>query len=244
MTQKSCELFIEEMDAAGVDRAFLVGRQAGHRIILNDDIAELRDTYSDRFPVALAGINGADVEAGIREIERTLREMHFKGIAVDPGWWAPPRYVDDPQNYPLYKRCEELRGVLYLTSSLMQGPDISYAEPWRIQRVASSFPDLQIVVVHGSFPHTNEMIGVMIANAPLANIWVIPDFFQFIPGFPGAQEWVDAANNFLGDRILYASSYPVRPLAQSLAEFQRFSYQPGVLDNLLGRNAATLFDIR
>jgi hypothetical protein len=55
---------------------------------------------------------------------------------------------------------------------------------------------------------------------------------------------VEAANHFLSDRILYASSYPVRPLAQSLAEFQRFPYKPDVLENLLARNAATLFGIR
>ena len=244
MAKKSFELFLAEMDSAGIEKGILVGRQAGHRVIDNDDIAELRDRYPDRFPVALAGINGADTDAGIREIERTLGEMHFSGIAVDPGWWVPARYVDDPVNEPLYRRCAELGGVLYLTCSLMQGPDISYAEPWRIQRVANAFPTLPIVVVHGAFPYTQEMIGVMIANAPLGNLWVIPDFFQFIPGFPGAREWVDAANHFLGDRILYASSYPVRPLAQSLAEFQRFSYIPEVLDQVLSRNAATLFGIR
>jgi predicted TIM-barrel fold metal-dependent hydrolase len=244
MTQKSTELFMEEMDAAGIDNGILVGRQAGHRTILNDDIVELRDRYPERFPVALAGINGADTEAGVREIERALQEMHFNGIAVDPGWWVPPRYVDDPKTYPLYKRCAELGGVLYLTCSLMQGPDISYAEPWRIQRVANAFPNLQIAVVHGAFPHTSEMIGVMIANAPLGNLWVIPDFFQSIPGFPGAQDWVGAANHYLGDRILYASSYPVRPLAQSLTEFRRFSYEPKILENLLSKNAATLFGLR
>ncbi len=237
------QIIREEMDAAGVDMGILVGRQAGHRIIRNDDIAELRDRYPDRFPVTIAGINGADVEAGLREIDRTLQEMDFAGIAVDPGWWIPPRYVDDPENYPLYKRCEELGGVLYLTCSLMQGPDISYAEPYRIQRVANAFPDLRIAVVHGAFPHTCGMLGVMIANAPVGNLWVIPDFFQFIPGFPGAQDWAAAASTFLGDRILYASSYPVRPLAQSLAEFQRFSYQPEVLEKLLAGNAKALFDI-
>jgi len=244
MTKKSHELFMEEMDAAGVDKGILVGRQAGHRTIVNDDIAALRDRYPDRFPVALAGINGADVEAGVREIDRAFGDLHCNGIAVDPGWWVPPRYVDDPKHYPLYERCAEHGGVLYLTCSLMQGPDISYAEPYRIQRVANAFPTLQIVVVHAAFPYISEMIGVMIANAPLGNLWVIPDFFQFIPGFPGAQAWVDAANHFLGDRILYASSYPVRPLGQSLAEFQRFSYQPEVLENLLAGNAATLFGIR
>lgn len=244
MMQRSWELFMDEMDSAGVDMGILVGRQAGHRIISNDDIAELRDRYPDQFPIALAGINGANVDEGIREIERTLRGMHFAGIAVDPGWWNPPRYIDDPANFPLYQRCAELDGVLYLTCSLMQGPDISYAEPWRIQRVANAFPTLPIVVVHAAFPYTSEMIGVMIANAPLGNIWVIPDFFQFIPGFPGAQEWVDAANHFLGDRIMYASSYPVRPLAQSISEFTRFSYKPEVLENLLSGNVSTLFGLK
>jgi hypothetical protein len=32
MVQKSLELFIAEMDEAGVDKGVLVGRQAGHRL--------------------------------------------------------------------------------------------------------------------------------------------------------------------------------------------------------------------
>jgi predicted TIM-barrel fold metal-dependent hydrolase len=243
MIKKSLELFIEEMDEAGVDKGILVGRQAGHRIVSNDDIAELRDRYPDRFPVALAGINGTDVVAAVEEIERTIKGMGFNGVAIDSGWWVPPLYVDDKRIYPIYARCAELGGVLYLTCSLMQGPDISYAEPARIQRVANDFPTLKIVVVHGAFPFTNEMLGVMIANAALGNLWVLPDFFHFIPGFAGAQDWVDAANHYLSDRMLYASSYPVRPLKQSLEEFRRFSYKPDVLDNLLAKNAAHLFSI-
>jgi predicted TIM-barrel fold metal-dependent hydrolase len=243
MVQKSLELFIEEMDDASVDKGVLVGRQAGYRIVSNDDIAALRDLYPDRFPVALAGINGSDVAAAVQEIERTIKEMGFKGIALDPGWCDPPLYVDDERIYPIYAKCAELGGVLYLTCSLMQGPDISYAEPFRIQRVANDFPTLKIIVVHGAFPFIHEMLGVMIANAQLGNLWILPDFFQFIPGFPGAQDWVDAANHYLGDRVLYASSYPVRPLKQSLEEFGRFSYKPEVLENLLWKNAAELFGI-
>ncbi|MDI6810666.1 MAG: amidohydrolase family protein [archaeon] len=244
IVQKSLLLFMEEMDEAGVDKAILVGRQAGHRIVSNDEIAELRDKYPDRFPVALAGINGSDVIFALEEIERTVKGMGFKGIALDPGWCVPPLYVDDKRIYPIYKRCAELGGVLYLTCSLMQGPDISYAEPFRIQHVANDFPTLKIVVVHGAFPFTHEMLGVMIANAALGNLWVLLDFFQFISGFAGAQDWVDAANHYLDDRLLYASSYPVRPLKQSLEEFRRFAYKPGVLDNLLAKNAANLFGMK
>jgi predicted TIM-barrel fold metal-dependent hydrolase len=244
MVQKSLDLFMEEMDGAGVEKGILVGRQAGHRIVSNDDIAELRNMYPDRFPVAIAGIDGNDEKAAIREVERTIKDLGFKGIAMDPGWSVPPLYVDDKSLYPIYSKCAELGGILYLTCSLMQGPDISYAEPARIQRVANAFPTLQIVVVHGAFPFTNEMLGVMIANAPLGNLWVAPDFFQFIPGFAGAQDWVEAANHYMGDRMLYASSYPVRPIKQSLEEFRRFRYEPEVLENIMAKNAANLFGIK
>jgi predicted TIM-barrel fold metal-dependent hydrolase len=244
MVQKSLDLFMEEMDGAGVEKGILVGRQAGHRIVSNDDIAELRNMYPDRFPVAIAGIDGNDEKAAIREVERTIKDLGFKGIAMDPGWSVPPLYVDDKSLFPIYSKCAELGGILYLTCSLMQGPDISYAEPARIQRVANAFPTLQIVVVHGAFPFTNEMLGVMIANAPLGNLWVAPDFFQFIPGFAGAQDWVEAANHYMGDRMLYASSYPVRPIKQSLEEFRRFRYEPEVLENIMAKNAANLFGIK
>jgi predicted TIM-barrel fold metal-dependent hydrolase len=244
MVQKSFDLFMKEMDDAGVDKGILVGRQAGHRVVSNDDIAELRDMHPDRFPVAIAGVDGSNLEAALHEVERAITGMGFKGIAMDPGWSVPPLYVDDKSLYPIYSKCSDLGGVMYLTCSLMQGPDISYAEPVRIQRVANDFPTLQIVVVHGAFPFTNEMLGVMIANASLGNLWIAPDFFQFIPGFAGAQDWVDAANYYMGDRMLYASSYPVRPLKQSLEEFRRFSYKSGVLENILAKNAANLFGIK
>lgn len=244
MVQKSFELFVAEMDDAGIDKGILVGRQAGHRIVSNDDITELQNMHPTRFPVAIAGINGSNVESAVNEVERTIKGLDFKGIAMDPGWLVPPLYVDDKSLYPIYSKCAELGGILYLTCSLMQGPDISFAEPARIQRVANDFPELQIVVVHGAFPFTNEMLGVMIANAPLGNLWVMPDFFQFIPGFAGAQDWVEAANHYIGDRMLYASSYPVRPLKQSLEEFRRFHYRPEVIENIMAKNAANLFGIK
>lgn len=84
---------------------------------------------------------------------------------------------------------------------------------------------------------------VMVANAALGNMWVLPDFFRFITGFAGAQDWADATNHYLSDRMLYASSYPVRPLKQSVEEFGRFSYELGVLENLMAKNAAELFGI-
>jgi hypothetical protein len=40
-------------------------------------------------------------------------------------------YVDDPAIYPLYAKCAEL-GCIVSHLQPDAGPDISYAEPWRI----------------------------------------------------------------------------------------------------------------
>lgn len=45
IVQKSLELFKKEMDEAGIDERILVGRQAVHRLVSNDDIAELQKLY-------------------------------------------------------------------------------------------------------------------------------------------------------------------------------------------------------
>lgn len=53
MVQKSLDLFLQEMDEAAIDRGILVGRQAAHRTVSNDDIVELRDMYQKGFLLLL-----------------------------------------------------------------------------------------------------------------------------------------------------------------------------------------------
>ena len=244
VTQKSLDTFFREMEEAGIDKGVLVGRRASTRQINNEDIAELRQKCPDKFVASVAGIDVTqNILSGLKEIEHCINDLGFNGIVMDPGFCTPPYYVDDKRVYPFYAKCAEMGCVLYLSVSLMQGPDISYAEPCRIQRVANDFPTLKILVVHSGFPFTNEMLGVMIANASLGNIYVLGDFFWAIPGFPGHQDWVDAANNYIGDRIVYGGCYPARPLKLALEQFKELSFRSDVVDNLLCKNAAEFFGV-
>jgi len=244
MVQKSLDLYFKEMDEAGISKGVLVTRRAAHRLMSNEDVAELRDKYPERFPAALAGIDvNQDILQSVQQVEHYIKDMGFKGINMDPGWCSPPRYVDDKRIYPIYAKCAELGCVAYVSVSLMQGPDISYADPARIQRVANDFPALKIVVVHSAFPFTNEMLGVMIANAALGNIWALTDFFVSIPGFAGHQDWVDAANNYMGDRMIWASCYPVRPLKLAVEQIKALPFKTEALERLLWKNTADLLEI-
>lgn len=60
---------------------------------------------------------------------------------------------------------------------------------------------------------------------------------------PGSQVYVEAANGFLADQLLFGSSYPFRPIGQSIEDFQQLGFRDGVLDKLLYANAARLFGI-
>ena len=98
--------------------------------------------------------------------------------------------------------------ILALTSSIYYvGPDMSYCMPVHIQRVAMQFPQVPIVVPHAFWPWVTEGCGVAFQNS---NVYLVPDFYGYIPNSPGAEEYVKAANYYLGYRLLFASSYPIR----------------------------------
>ena len=233
--QKSIKLLISEMDEAGIDQAVIMGRQAGSRygFVLNDDVAELGHSYPERFHL-FGGICLNDVPAAIDEVERVIGEMGFKGIAVDGGWSDPPVYIDDERFYPIYERCQSLGAILSLSMSIFLGPDLSYVEPVRLQHIAASFPDLLIVVPHAGWPYVMEFLGVAFMYR---NVWLAPDFYVYIPGMPGASQYVEAANFYMADRFLFASSYPERPLKQTVEEFKKLPFRSDVLEKALYRNA-------
>ena len=233
--QKSIELLISEMDDAGIDQAVIMGRQAGSKygFVLNDDIAELGHRYPGKFHL-FGGVCLNDVSAAIAEVERVIGEMNFKGIAVDGGWSDPPVYIDDERFFPIYEKCQSLGAILSLSMSIFLGPDLTYVSPVRLQHIAASFPDLLIVVPHAGWPYVMEFLGVAFRYR---NVWLAPDFYVYIPGMPGASQYVEAANFFMADRFLFASSYPERPLKQTVEEFNNLPFRPDVLEKALFKNA-------
>jgi predicted TIM-barrel fold metal-dependent hydrolase len=221
VSKNSMDLFWEEWKEAGIDKAILVGRKCAQRQIENEDVAELRDLHPDKFVGAMAGIDAAftDIVGTLKEVDRLIKDMKFNGIVMDPGWCVPARYVDDRRLYPIYARCAELGCVLYLTMSLMQNPgDISYASPERVHRVATDFPKLQILVVHHAFPFSNEMIGIMVNNAGLGNIWV-------------------------HKRMVFGTAFPVRPLKMAIDQFRALGFNDDVMEDIMFKNAAELFKL-
>ncbi len=238
--QRSMTEFMKEMDAGGIDVAVAMARFAttwGN--VPTEDVAELVKTYPGRF-VGFGAVDGADVPAAVAEVGR-IADFGLRGVAMDNPRSTPPLYDDDERLFPIYERCQSLGLLLSLTSSIFIGPDLSYSMPVHIQRVAKAFPKLPIMVPHGGWPWSVQMCAVAF-QCP--NIYLVPDFYMYIPNTPGGDEYVKSANYFLSHRLLYASSYPVRPLVQSVRQFRELPFDSDeIRQRCLGGNAKRLLGL-
>jgi predicted TIM-barrel fold metal-dependent hydrolase len=54
---------------------------------------------------------------------------------------------------------------------------------------------------------------------------------------PGGKLYVEAANGFMKEQLLFGSSYPFRPMAQSVADYRELGFKDDVLESVMYRNA-------
>jgi predicted TIM-barrel fold metal-dependent hydrolase len=238
--ERSIERFVSEMDSLGVDVAVIMGQRAGPAwgIVDNRDIADLVHRYPGRF-VGFAGVDAHD-PAAPDEIRRSVEDLGCRGISVLPGWSDPPLHDDDKRVYPIYETASSLGIPVVVTSSHFIGPDMSYAMPEYLQRVALDFPELAIIVGHASWPWTTQACALA---ARCHNVYLMPEFYMYVPGMPGARDYVDAANGYLSHRTLYSSCFPTRSLDQALENFAALPLTGEARERLLWRNAAGLLGL-
>jgi aminocarboxymuconate-semialdehyde decarboxylase len=70
--------------------------------IANDEMAELVNKYPDRFVAAAACLPMNDIDASIRETERAIQELNFKGVQIFSSINGKP--LDRPEFKGLYEK--------------------------------------------------------------------------------------------------------------------------------------------
>lgn len=238
--QRSIELLVEEMEASGIDLAVIQGQRSGPRwgSVDNDDIGELLRRYPKQF-AGFAGVDAHDPDPP-GEIRRSVEELGCRGISVLPGWSDPPLHDDDRAVYPIYETAAELGIPIMLTSSHVIGPDMSYAMPEYVQRVALDFPETTFVIGHACWPWTVQACALAMR---CTNVYLMPEIYFYVPDMPGADDYVRAANGYLSHRMLYSSCYPTRSLGQALENFLDLPLKPETQKLMLAPNAARVLGL-
>jgi predicted TIM-barrel fold metal-dependent hydrolase len=60
---------------------------------------------------------------------------------------------------------------------------------------------------------------------------------------PGTTEWVQAANSYLQDRMLFGTAYPYQGVKQMVDSYLKLPYRPEVLEKVMYKNAARLLGL-
>ena len=235
-TQK-LEDAVRECAEANVTRALVGGRGPNPMFegAPNEDVLELTQLHSDLFRAAIA-VDPLGGKSAVDEIRRYAQHKMVVAVVLEPGLLETPAYFDDPRINPVFEECQSIGLPVVGMFGPISGPDIGYADPLPLDRVAGRFPKLNIVGAHGGWPYVTQMLAVAFRRP---NVYLSPDIFML--SVPGSEQYVQAVNLYLEDRFLFATAYPFNGVQEYAKKFAQLPLRKEILPKLFYDNAARLF---
>jgi predicted TIM-barrel fold metal-dependent hydrolase len=241
----SLEEMIARMDAAGIERAFLIAAKVGRLGIpacYHVDyklVADAVQKHPDRF-FGLAGLDPTEGMRGVRELERAVREYGFIGAHFYPHWFELP--PDHAKWYPFYAKCCELDVPVQLQVGQSMVYDPSYplrsvGRPITLDSVACDFPELKIIGIHVGIPWTDEMIAMAWKHQ---NVFIGSDAHS--PRY-WPQSFVHYIRSYGQDKVIFGTDFPVLDFARTMAEIDALDLPEGPKRKFLRDNAVRVYKL-
>jgi len=239
------ERMLAMMDAAGIERAFLIATKTGRLGLPGswhlpyEIVADAVRRHPGRF-YGLAGLDPTEGMEGVRALERSVKEYGFIGAHLYPHWFelAP----DHARWYPFYAKCVEL-GVpvqMQVGQSLIYTPEQrlrSVGRPIALDAVACDFPELKLVGIHVGIPWAEEMIAMAWKHP---NVYIGSDAHS--PRYwPAA--FVQYLNTYGQDKVLFGTDFPVLDFARTREEIEALGLREESKKKLLRANALRVYKL-
>lgn len=234
------DVFVELLDRAGVERAVVGTAQQPS----NDYTASVVEQFPRKF-IGFARISPLDGMAGVRELERLVRERGLRGLAMAP--FRERIYANDRRYYPLYAKCVELGIPVRLHTSMPYATDRPYdlGHPKYLDDVASDFPELTIIAGLGGWPWVNELVALArrYPNLYLDTAAHRPRHFA-TPG-SGWEPLLQFGNTLLQDKVMVGLSWLTlsQPLETLTGEYLALPLKDSVKEKWLYGNAARVLAV-
>ncbi len=239
------DLFLREMDEAGVERAVLLPIDCttahGCRIVSNEQVAELA-AKTPRF-IGFASVDPNQPDAA-RQLERAIRALGLAGLKLDP---ALQRFdVASAQHaFPIYETCASLGVPVLLHCGMSWAPSGlgRLAHPLLLEEVIQTFPQVNFILAHLAWPWVQEatMLAVKYANVHL-------DTAVLYSGTPGdalrhalaEQIGLNVVERSLFDKLVFGSNYPRVDIRRSVRGVKALGLSHSTEQAILHGNAQRL----
>ena len=232
--ERNIELFIQEMNAAGVDKVVAPVRATSNG--KNEVIAELLKLYPEKF-VGMAGINPLDdIMVSLNTIDEYVVNGDFTGVNIEPGFTPVPfakdgLHCNDRIVYPIYEKCEKENKPVMLSFGGLCHEGLHNFRPEDLDQVLADFPKMRVIISHGGFPHIPQVFWIAQRRR---NLWIGADVYTFAGG---GSQYIEAAKYFCQNRICYGSGYPILSLKKALDLYESFNMDETIKEQVLGKAA-------
>jgi predicted TIM-barrel fold metal-dependent hydrolase len=229
--------YVELLEKAGIVRAVPFGTT-------NDEVAELRRDYPDRF-IGLARISAFLGMRGVRELEQRVREQGFQALGVSALVDGIP--ASDRRFYPLYTKAAELGIPVRIYSSMNYATDRPYdlGHPRHLDQVAIDFPELTIIGGLGGWPWVNEMVA-LVRRHPKLHLDTSAHRAKYLgQRGSGWEMLMQFGNTLIQDKVLVGLSAGLvgQPHETLIREYLDLPLKDTVKEKWLYGNAARVFGI-
>jgi len=268
----------EVLKEAGVDKQILTFTTPGTHIeppersvelarMVNDSFAKIMDEHQDHF-TALATLPLNDPQTSVVELERTFKDLGFRGVMVYSN--INGTALSDQSFWPLYEKANDLNAVFYIHPSFPVGVE-AMTDYWLMpligftfdttlaaaklvfSGVAEKFPQIRWVLAHlgGAIPYLAERLdrGYFAFKDCREHIDKPPseylkDFYYDTVNFD--LKALQLAVDFAGaDHLVAGSDYPhqIGSLEKMVSSIEKLNISSKNKEAIYGANASKLLEI-
>lgn len=245
MNGVSLDEMLRRMDAAGIEKSFLIAAKCGSEgpaacyRLPPELVSKAVKTHPDRF-LGLIGVDPTEGMRGVREMEHAITELGFIGAHSYPHWFEiAPNHA---RYYPFYAKCVELDVPMQLQvgQSMIYDPTYprrSVGRPITLDDVACDFPELKLIGIHVGIPWTEEMIAMAWKHK---NVFIASDAHS-------PKYWPDSFKHYIRsygqDKVMFGTDFPVLDFERTRQEVEDLGLPDVAKRKFLRDNALRIYGL-
>lgn len=242
MTTGEIADYYRQLDGKAVILAWSAQTATGNPPFRNETVADMVAQAPDVF-VGFGSIDPHRGSAAVAAVHRAARRG-LKGLKFHPS--AQAFTPSEREFYPIFAAAEE-HGLVVLSHTGFTGLGAGtpggmgirqqHSHPMHLDEIAATFPNLQIVMAHPSWPWQSDALAVAQHKT---NVWI--DLSGWSPKYM-SEELLGAVRRTLSDRTLFGTDFPFITPERWLEDWDGLGMPEDLTRKVLHDNAARLLGL-